>query len=98
MTGVRQTVDTPKHGGHRAQASAASNQEHDEDLIFDGLSGTHPAENLPCHHARQRDDASRGIELMTGISALRSAPRVTGAVAACLEAPRRAAPRRPDGG
>ena len=87
MTGVRETVDTAKHGRHRAQASAASNQEHDEDLIFDGLSGRHPAEICPVIMPGKETTPVAAIELITGISALRSAPRVTGAVAACLEAP-----------
>jgi hypothetical protein len=47
-------------------------QEHHEDLVFDRLGQRHPAENLSGHHARKKTTPVTDIELITGISALRS--------------------------
>ena len=90
MTPVGQTVNAAEHCRYRPQARTSCNQEHDEDLVFDRFGRGHPAEDLPSHHARmpgRETTPVTDIELMTGISALRSASRVTGAAATRLVAP-----------
>jgi hypothetical protein len=57
VTHVGEAVDTTEHRRYRAQACAPRNQEHDEDLVFDRFCRGYPAEDLPGHHAGQRDHA-----------------------------------------
>ena len=57
VTHVGEAVDTTEHRRYRAQACAPRNQEHDQDLVFDRFCRGYPAEDLPGHHAGQRDHA-----------------------------------------
>src|SRR3984893_19527984 len=57
VTPVGEAVDTTEHRRYRAQACAPRYHEHDEDLVFDRFCRGYPAEDLPGHHAGQRDDA-----------------------------------------
>ena len=58
MTPVGEPVNAAEHRHDRTQARSACNQEHDKDLVFDRLGRRHAAEDLPGHHAPQRNHAS----------------------------------------
>jgi len=57
VTAVGKAVNAAEHRRYCPQACAPCNQEHHEDLVFDRLGRRHAAEDLPGHHARQRNDA-----------------------------------------
>ena len=59
MTSIGEAVDTTEHRRYCAQACAPRDQEHDENLVFDRFGRGYPAEDLPGHHAGQRDQPGR---------------------------------------
>src|SRR3954451_17996228 len=84
---VGQAINAAEHGGHGPKTGASGNQEHDQDLVFDRFGRRYSAEDLTGHHAGKKTSPVAAIELMVGISALRSASRVTGVAAIHLVAP-----------
>jgi hypothetical protein len=50
---IGEAIDAAEYRGYRPETGTARNQEHDQDLVFDGLDRGYSAEDLPCHHAGQ---------------------------------------------
>src|SRR5437762_14148495 len=75
VTPVSEAVDTTEHRSYSAQPCPPRNQEHDEDLVFDRFYRGYPAEDLPGHHAGQRDNAGRRHRIDGGHQ--RAAERLT---------------------
>lgn len=57
MTPIGQAVNAAEDRCDGSKTRTSGNQEHDEDLIFDRLDRRYSAEDLPRHHAGQRDQA-----------------------------------------
>jgi hypothetical protein len=87
VTRVGEAVNAAEHRRYRPQTRTPCDQEHHEDLVFDRLGRGHPAENLSGIMPGRETTPVADIELMVGISALRSASRIIGAAATCLVAP-----------
>ena len=73
MTPVGEAVDTTKHRRYRAQACAPRDQEHGEDLDLTASAGGTPPRICPVIMPGRETTPVADIELMVGISALRSA-------------------------
>ena len=87
MTPVSEPVDAAEHGSYRPQTGTSGDQKHHEDLVFDRLSRGTPPRICPVIMPGRETTPVAAIELTVGISALRSASRITGAAANCLVAP-----------
>ena len=87
MTAVGKAVNAAEHRRYCPQACTPCNQEHHEDLYLTASAGGTPPRICPVIMPGKETTAVTDIELMTGISALRSASRVTGPAATCLVAP-----------
>ena len=86
MTAVGQAVNAAEHRRYRPQACTSCNQEHHKDLVFDRLGRGTPPRICPVIMPGRETTPVAAIELMVGISALRSASRITGAAATSLVA------------
>ena len=60
MPRVGEAVNATEHRRYRPQARTPCNEEHNEYLVLDRLGRRHPTQNLPGHHARQRNHAGGG--------------------------------------
>lgn len=59
MPMIGQKASASRHGGERPQSRPAGDQEHDQELILDGVDRFDACKDLTGHHPRQRDKADR---------------------------------------
>ena len=57
MPMIRKQMSASYNGGQRTQARSAGNQEHDKELILDGIGRLDARKDLAGHHSRQGDKA-----------------------------------------
>lgn len=75
MPMIGQKASASRHGGERPQSRPAGDQEHDQELILDGVDRFDACKDLTGHHPRQRDAA---MLFMIGVKPLLNASRRTG--------------------